>query len=87
MHKEESKISCSIFRKQESAIRDLTSKINKAKGVEEKAKFAEDLQIEANVLLSCGDYEAKKLDCINCHTIAKLRQRTTNLIIKAKKLA
>lgn len=87
MHKKESKISCSIFQKQEPVIKDLTDKINKAKGVVEKAKFAEELQKEVNALLSCGDYNSKKVDCLNCQTIAKLRQRTANLIVKAKKLA
>ena len=87
MQKEETKINCTIFQKQEPVIRDITDKINKAKGVQGKAKFAEKLQKEVNVLLSCSDHDAKKVDCMNCHTIAKLRVKTADLIIKAKKLA
>ena len=88
MHKEEkAKISCSAFQKQEPVIKDITDKINKAKGVQEKAKFAEELQKEVNVLLSCADYKGETLDCKNCHFIANLRKKTADLIIKAKKLA
>ena len=73
--KEEAKINCQIFQKQEPAIKDLTDKINKAKGVREKAKFAEELQREANVLLSCPDYDKEKLECKNCHLSQKCGKR------------
>ena len=87
MRKKEARINCQIFQKQESVIKDITDKINQAKGVQEKAEFAEELQKEANVLLSCLDYDPKKLDCKNCHFITNARKQTANLIIKAKKLA
>ena len=82
----EAKISCPIFQKQEPTIKDLTDKINKAKGVQEKAGFAEELQKEVCVLLNCSDYEKKSFNCKNCHFIANLRKKTAELIIKAKKL-
>jgi len=85
--KKELKINCSIFQKQEPVIKDITDKINKAKGVKEKAGFAERLQEETGVLLSCTDFNDKSSDCKNCHFIANLRKKTANLIIKAKKLA
>jgi len=88
MHKKkELKINCSIFQKQEPVIKDITDKINKAKGIQEKAVFAEELQKEVDVLLSCADYKEESLDCKNCRFIANLRKKTANLIIKAKKLA
>jgi len=86
MHKEEPKINCPTFQKQESVIKDITDKINRAKGVQEKAGFAEEIEKEVDVLLSCPDYDDKSLDCKNCHFIANLRKKTANLIIKAKKL-
>jgi hypothetical protein len=86
MHKEELKISCPIFQKQEPAIKEITDKINGAKGVQEKAGFAEELKKEVDVLLSCPDYESQSLDCKNCHFISNLRKKTSNLIIRAKKL-
>ena len=86
MHKEKAKISCLKFQKQEQIIKDITEKINQAKRVEEKAGFAQDLQKEAGELLSCQGYDTKKLDCKNCHFIAILRKKATDLILRAKKL-
>ncbi len=87
MDKERGKISCSISQKQEPLIKDITDKINRAKGIREKAGFAERLKEEVDVLLSCSDYDEKKLNCRNCHFIANFRKKTADLIIKAKKLA
>lgn len=88
MHKEEEpKINCPTFQKQEPIIKDLTDKINKAKGVQEKAKFAEELQKEVNVLLLCTDYSDTSFNCKNCRFIANLRKKTADLVIKAKKMA
>ena len=86
MSKEE-KISCSIFQKQERVIKDITNKINGAKDAQEKASFAQELQKEANVLLSCSDFKSESLDCESCHFIANLRKRTSEIIIKVEKLA
>jgi hypothetical protein len=87
MKESKAKIDCPTFQKQESIIKHITDRINRAKGVQEKARFAEELQKEADVLLSCPDYDKEKADCKNCHLIANLRMKTANLIIKAKKLA
>ena len=87
MHKEDTKISCPIFQKQESVIKDITNKINAIKGVTEKAVFAEELRKEVDVLLACQDYKDTSLDCKNCRFIAALRKKTADIIIKAKKLA
>jgi len=81
------KINCLTFQKQESLIRDITNKINQAKGVLEKAGFADELQMEVEVLLSCPDYDGKSLDCKNCRFIANLRKKTADLIKKAEKIA
>ncbi len=86
MKENKSKISCPAFQKQESVIKDITNKTNQAKGVLEKARFAEELRREVEVLLSCQDYDGKSLDCKNCRFIANLRKKTADLIIKAKKL-
>ncbi len=86
MSKKDAKISCQVFRKQEVVIKDITNKMNKAKNVQEKVKFAEELQKEVNVLLSCQDHKDASLDCKNCHFIAALRRKTADLIVKAKKL-
>ncbi len=87
MHKEDAKISCQVFQKQEAIIKDITSKINAIKGVAEKAVFAEALRKEADVLLACQDNKETSLDCKNCRFIAVLRKKTADIIVKAKKLA
>jgi len=84
--KKESRISCPTFQKQESIIREITDKINAIEGIVGKAIFAEELQKETDVLLSCPDYKDTTPDCKNCHFIANLRKKTANMIIKAKKL-
>ena len=87
MKEDKSKVNCPIFREQESVIKDITAKINEAKGVQEKAKFAMELLEEVDVLLSCPDYDdEKRPGCENCYFIASLRKQTADLIIKAKKL-
>lgn len=86
MHKKKQKISCPTFQKQETILRNITDKINMAKQIQKKARFAEELQKEVEVLLSCPDYDGNKLDCKNCHFIANLRKKTANLIIETKKL-
>jgi len=87
MKKTDSKINCPTFQKQESVIEDITAKINDAEGVLEKADFAEKLQQEVNVLLSCTDYKQQSTDCSNCRFIANMRKKAADLVIKAKKLA
>jgi len=87
MSKEDAGISCSTFQKQELIIKDITAEINNAGGVLEKAEFAEKLQEEADVLLSCPDYNQGNTDCSNCRFIANVRKKTAELLIKAKKLA
>jgi hypothetical protein len=87
MSKKDAEINCPTFQKQEPAIEDITAKINSAEGVLEKAEFAKRLQEEADVLLSCPDYDKKSTDCNNCRFIANIRTKTAGLIIKAKKLA
>jgi len=87
MKNEEAKINCPTFQKQEPVIQSITAKINNAKEVSKKAEFAEKLQEEVNVLLSCPDYKEKDKDCSNCHFIANVRKKTADLVVKAKKLA
>jgi len=84
MHNE--KIDCPLFQKQEPLMLDMANKINATKGIRNKTKFVKELQKEVGVLLSCCDYDEKDLDCKNCRFVANLRQRISELIIKAKKL-
>lgn len=85
----EVKINCPIsqFQKQEREIKDITYKINKAQRVHDKAKFAQELIKEVDVLLTCSVYDKENPHCENCHFIANLREKTARVIIKAEKLA
>lgn len=87
MPKEDVKINCSTFQKQEPVIKGITAKINNAKDVLTKAEFAKKLQQEVDVLLCCPDYNENNTNCKNCHFIANIRNKTAELIIKAKRLA
>ena len=87
MSEENAEISCSVFRKQEPVIKDITAKINGAKEVLAKAEFAEELRQEVKVLLSCPDYNQQSTDCSNCRFIANMRKKAADLVIKAKRLA
>lgn len=87
MAREDAKIDCPMFQKQEPTIKEITHKINNTKGVQEKAVLAGELQKEVDVLLTCPDYKDTSLVCKNCHFIANLRRKTAELIIKAKKVA
>ena len=87
MSKKDAEINCPTFQKQEPVIADITAKINSAKGILEKADFAEELQQEVDVLLSCPDYDEESTDCNNCRFITNVRKKTADLVIKAKKLA
>ena len=86
MQESTAKIDCSIFQKQERVIRDITDKINMAKGIQKKTMYSMELQEEANVLLSCQDYDIERMDCESCHLIAGLRSKTASLILKTEKL-
>jgi len=79
-------IHCSTFVKQESAIKRIMVTINMTEKIKEKAKYAKQLQDEVDVLISCPDFDVEKSGCCNCHFIADLREKTTQLIIRAEKL-
>jgi len=86
MSKQDAKINCLTFQKQEAVIEDITAQINNAKDVSQKAEFAQKLQEEVDVLLSCPDYNQKNKDCSNCRFITNVRKKTADLVIRAKKL-
>jgi hypothetical protein len=86
MSEKDARINCPTFQKQEPVIKDITTKINSAKGVLEKADFAEELRKEVDILLSCPDYNQENADCSNCRFITNVRKKTADLVIKAKKL-
>lgn len=77
-------ISCPVFLRREWAIKQLTSDINSARNVVDKADRAQDLIKEVDSLLSCKNYNEKNKDCKNCRAISNLRQETAQLFIQAR---
>jgi hypothetical protein len=86
MEKESRVISCQKFQRQEDVIKSITGTINAAKGAAAKAEFAGELKKAVDVLLSCEDHDDKEFDCRDCHLIGHIRQKTADLIIRAKSL-
>jgi len=87
MKENKADIDCPTFQEREAAIKDVTAKINSATDITEKAKFAERLRKEVEVLLSCHEYDEKCIDCKNCRFVMNVRKKTAELVIKAKKLS
>ena len=84
--KEESNISCSIFRKREPIIKVFTDMLNKTKDYQHKIEFASDLLRNLDILLDCSEYNVQSFDCKNCRFISNLRKKAANLVIKTKVL-
>lgn len=80
-------IKCTIFQSKNESMERITEAINDTQDVEKKADLAERLLEQAEDLLSCDNFNEKKLACRNCHYIAKLRRKTANLIIGISDLA
>lgn len=78
-------IDCPVFLNQETEIKTLTERINKAQRAKEKAEIAQALLEEVNVLLNCQEYDDNRMDCINCWAVSNLRKKTAELVIKAGK--
>lgn len=79
-------IKCPEFQSKNKTITEITRVINEAENVEKKAPLAERLIKEVEKLLSCKDFDKRRAECEICHSVAKLRKRTANLIIRAKGL-
>lgn len=79
-------IHCPLFQSEEEVARKLTSEINEAASIEEKAAKARDLIEEVDALLLCEEYDDKNVDCKNCRVISELRKKTAELVVKARKL-
>ncbi len=86
MHREQDRISCSIFQQKEPIIKELTDRLNEVEDYQHKVELASDLSRYVDMLLVCSGYDTNSLDCKNCRFISNLRKKTANIIIKAKEL-
>jgi hypothetical protein len=83
---EQPEINCPAFQKQGPIINDITNKINRAEGILAKARFVEELLKKVNAFIFCPDYDGNKAECKHCRSVAILRKKTAEIIIKAEKL-
>jgi len=77
-------IKCPLFLAEEKKIKRITDRINEAETFGEKAKQAQELLDEVDVLLQCENYDKKNFDCVNCRRISNIRRETANLFVKPK---
>lgn len=75
------RMSCSKYLEMEQTIKRLTEEINRAEDVAAKAAKARELMGVADSLLSCVDYERGNWNCENCHRVASLRKKASQIIL------
>lgn len=82
-------INCPInlFQPQEKKMQSIIQEINISKDINEKASYANELQKEVAVLLECKSYDEKNLNCKGCQTIADLRQKAVEIVLKTANIA
>lgn len=76
-----------LFQPQEKKMQSIIQEINVSKNINEKASYANELQKEVNVLLECKSYDEKNLNCKTCQTVADLRQKAVEIVLKTAKVA
>lgn len=83
------KIECPInlFQPQEKKMQSIVQEINASKDINDKATYANELQKEVDVLLECQSYDEKNLNCKGCQTIADLREKAVEIVLKTAKVA
>jgi len=85
--KDKNRIGCDIFQKQFRLLNYIKPKINRARRIIDKVKYAEDILGELDPLINCSHFDEHSSDCTNCKIVAGLHKRTADLIINAKSLA
>ena len=78
---------CTMLHKLNPRMDELTAWINAACDPTEKARLAEELQQEVDVLLDCANHQVGRLECRNCRLIAGLRKQATRLVQAAGRLS
>ena len=63
-------IKCPVFRESDGIIKNIILKLEKV-NFREKQDYAQDILVEANILLLCSNYNANNPYCSDCHTISR----------------
>jgi len=78
------KIKCALFKAKNESIEKIAKFINETKNIKQKSRLAERLMKEAKELLSCQQFNERRLECQICQKISELRRKTADLIIKPR---
>lgn len=76
-----------LFQPQEKKMQSIIQEINISKDINEKASYANELQKEVTILLECKSYDEKNLNCKACQTIADLRAKAVEIVLKTANIA
>lgn len=76
-------IDCPTYIRLESGMRRLSAEINEARDLSEKAEKARSMLETADKLLNCEDHDGERWTCKNCHKVASLRKKVSEIVIKA----
>lgn len=82
MNESNDPISCSKLSKYKTVFDNITGRIQNTIAAPKGTELAEKLQHEIDALLSCPDHDDNSKLCRDCHFIAIMHKKTTNLIIK-----
>lgn len=72
-----------LFAGVEREIADITTAINGAPSVKEKAPLAGELRAAVSVLLDCTAYDGDNINCRICRQFSELRNNTAALVEQA----
>lgn len=72
---------CMKYLDMEELIEKLTREINETSDINLKASKAREMMSAVDALLSCEDYDEDDLTCVNCHIVATLRKKASQIIL------
>ncbi|WP_310619231.1 hypothetical protein [Flexibacterium corallicola] len=76
-----------IFLGVERHVEQLTTALNQASKVEQKAQHAQQLTEALEPLLECQSYDHSNPNCSMCRQFSQLRQKTAAIVMQAARLS
>jgi len=76
---------CAKYLSSKEKVERLTNEINRAEDINAKATKALELIEKADALLLCSEYSGDNRECIECHRVAMLKRRASEIIVQVSK--
>lgn len=76
---------CAKYLSGKEGFERLTNEVNQAKDMSAKAAKAFELINEADALLTCRKYSNDDQECMECHRVASLKRRASEIILQVSK--